>query len=145
MGVQVALMAVICVGLSFLSLPTLIDVNTTAVERQDATMSCIFLALCAVAVVYPPAKVTTVCEEMKLMLNDLRTAGVGTGHGMVDNATDADIAVIETWLCHLNKGQGEALQSPCRCRCSLARRTHSHTPQALDSCCLGLLSTSVSC
>jgi hypothetical protein len=138
-------MAVICVGLSFLSLPTLIDVNSTDAERQDATSSCIFMALCAVAVVYPPAKVTTACEDMKLMLNDLRTAGVGTGHGMIDQTTDADISVIETWLCNLNDGQGKALRSPCGCCCSLARRTHSHTPQALDSCYLRLSSTSVSC
>ena len=25
---------------------------------------------------------------------------------MIDSATDADIATIETWLCNLNRGQG---------------------------------------
>eukprot|EP01043_Picozoa_sp_COSAG02_P044280 COSAG02_NODE_3941_length_6006_cov_2.687997_1_plen_177_part_00 len=95
-----------CVVLSFLNLPTIIDVNSTPAEVQEAIFSTIFIALCAVAVVYPPALVTTVCEDIKLMLNELRTAGVGTGHGMIDHATDANITVIETWLCNLNRGQG---------------------------------------
>ena len=94
------------VGSSFLNLPTIIDVNSTTAEAQEAVFSCIFMGLCAVAVVYPPALVTTVCDDIKLMLNELRTAGVGTGHGMIDYETDANITVIETWLCNLNRGQG---------------------------------------
>lgn len=94
------------VGVSFLNLPTIIDVNSTPVEAQEAVFSCILMGFCAVAVVYPPALVTTVCDDIKLMLNELRTAGVGTGHGMIDRETDANITVVETWMCNLNRGQG---------------------------------------
>ena len=94
------------VGIAFLNLPTIIDVTSSPAEVQDATIGCIFAALCAVAVVYPPALVTTTCEDITLMLNELRTTGVGTGHGMIDHVTDANITVIESWLCKLNRGQG---------------------------------------
>ena len=57
-------------------------------------------------VVYSPAKVTTVCEEISYSLNELRTAGVGTGKGVVHSDTDANICVIETWLSNLNRRQG---------------------------------------
>eukprot|EP01043_Picozoa_sp_COSAG02_P008146 COSAG02_NODE_254_length_26937_cov_16.503950_25_plen_500_part_00 len=93
-------------GLAFASLPTLIDATASAESHAQALQTVILCPLCAVAIVYSPAKVTTVCEEISFALNELRTAGVGTGAGMVHSDTDANICVIETWLSNLNEKQG---------------------------------------
>ena len=105
-GVTVAICVVVFVGLAFLNLPTLVDVDASDAAHQEAVLSCVFCALSAVAIVYPPAKVTTECEDIKITLNELRTAGVGSGQGMIDSKTNLDIEVIETYLSKLNKGQG---------------------------------------
>jgi hypothetical protein len=105
-SLAVAVNVLSLVGIAFVSLPTLIDVNTPKKAYYEALASVIFAPLCACLIVYSPAKVTTVCEDIRYALNELRTAGVGTGEGMVHSDTDANICVIETWLSQLNRNQG---------------------------------------
>lgn len=105
-GFAVAVSVVSCLVLAFVSLPTLIDVNSSPDDFSNALAIAISGSLSAVGLVYPPAMVTTVCEKISYGLNELRTAGVGTGKGMIHSDTDADICVIETWLSNLNRGQG---------------------------------------
>lgn len=105
-SLAVAVNVLSLVGIAFVSLTTLIDVNTPKQAYYEALGSVIFAPLCACLIVYSPAKVTTVCEDIRYALNELRTAGVGTGEGMVHSDTDANIRVIETWLSQLNRNQG---------------------------------------
>ena len=105
-GPAVAVSMAAFVGIGFLNLPTLVDVNATSESVSYALQFVISCPIAAVIIVYSPAKVTTVCEDISYALNELRTAGVGTGKGMVHSDTDANICVIESWLSKLNRRQG---------------------------------------
>lgn len=105
-GPAVAASVTSFVALGFANLPTVVDVNSTSEDASYALQAAISCSVAAVIVVYSPAKVTTVCEEISYSLNELRTAGVGTGKGVVHSDTDANICVIETWLSNLNRRQG---------------------------------------
>lgn len=104
-GLPVALVVANLLLYSLLAVPDIIAPKEPGDDVEALSNSCITFCL-ALMVVYPPSMVTTHCDAVRRELNELRTAGDGSGQGMVDRDTADAIHTIELWLGNLNEGQG---------------------------------------